>query len=666
MKNNFLKSALEYWDRGISIFPLNPGDKTPLWEELPLYNNGIETKHSWIPFQTERMTRERAIEIWTRHPDANIAGIMGKISGVICVDQDLTKDENRMPILNELGEPKERGDITGFPPTLSATTWSGGNHMIYKYVEGVQTDHSKFRKLIDIQSDGSYIVLAPSIVNGQPYEWNMDWKEMWDTLPAFPVEILPKLQTTFGPKLDIKEFVGVEHGNRNDSMHKLACSLYAKGFSDEEVVFVASAVNKTYKPPLGEHREDKSDEFEKILRSARDFIASEKKKGVANNLVQKKSEAIITCFSDIKSEPINWLWPERIAFGKLTMFSGDPGLGKSLIAIAIAAIVSIKNSLWPVDNIEAPYVDTLILSAEDDSADMIKPRLEAAGADCSHIHILEAIQTEELDSEGNKTLRAFSLKNDIPQLKKAFQSNPNCKVLIIDPISAYLDGTDSHANADVRGLLAPLTDLAAQYKVAVIAVNHLNKSENTKNSLYRSIGSIGFVATARTSFLVTKDKDSREDPPRVLVLPQKSNIAKLRKGFAYSVHTAENKAPFIKWEDKPVDIMADEITLASMNSKEEQAENDWVVDFLEDELRNGPVLVEKIFKEAKKVGIKEKRLRITYAKMGGIKSQKSSYKGGWIWALPNYEGDQDALYKINGNLDILGEVDDKNQQFLTP
>jgi RecA-family ATPase len=273
MDNLMLQHALEYCDKGISIFPLIPNDKRPLWEVLPLYDHGDGKgpKPSWIPFQTEQLARERVQELWTDHPNANIAGVMGKISGAICADQDILK-ENGIPVLDEFGVPVERGDISGFPPTLSATTWSGGKHSMYGYVEGVLTKHG-FRKMLDIQSDGSYIVLAPSIVNGKLYEWDMDWKEMWNSLPPFPKEVLPTQVFLTTPRLDIKNLISVSHGSRNDSMHKLACSLYGKGYPDEDVVFIATEVNRTYKPPLGEQQGDKPDELANTLRSAKSFVA---------------------------------------------------------------------------------------------------------------------------------------------------------------------------------------------------------------------------------------------------------------------------------------------------------------------------------------------------------------------------------------------------------
>ena len=51
--------------------------------------------------------------------------------------------------------------------------------------------------------------------------------------------------------------------------------------------------------------------------------------------------------SDIKARPICWLWPGTIARGKVTMLAGPPGLGKSHIALMLAAIVT-TGGRWPV------------------------------------------------------------------------------------------------------------------------------------------------------------------------------------------------------------------------------------------------------------------------------------------------------------------------------
>jgi hypothetical protein len=99
--------------------------------------------------------------------------------------------------------------------------------------------------------------------------------------------------------------------------------------------------------------------------------------------------------SDIEARPVNWLWPGRIARGKVTMLAGHPGLGKSQAALAIAAIVTIGGR-WPVDRVPAERGSVIIMSAEGGPEDTIRPRLEAAGADlaCCHVTVRYAIGTK--------------------------------------------------------------------------------------------------------------------------------------------------------------------------------------------------------------------------------------------------------------------------------
>src|SRR5580700_3133822 len=80
--------------------------------------------------------------------------------------------------------------------------------------------------------------------------------------------------------------------------------------------------------------------------------------------------------SEIEARPVQWLWPGRISRGKVTMLAGHPGLGKSQLALAVAAIVTAAGA-WPVDRTRAKRGSAIILSAEDDPGDTIRPRLEA-------------------------------------------------------------------------------------------------------------------------------------------------------------------------------------------------------------------------------------------------------------------------------------------------
>ena len=377
------------------------------------------------------------------------------------------------------------------------------------------------------------------------------------------------------------------------------------------------------------------------------------KREAIKRVKKELSQALVVRLSDVHPEPISWLWEGRIALGKLTLIAGDPGLGKSLLTATFASHIS-KGYPWPVDGSIPPIGDVVLLSAEDDPADTIRPRLDAAAADCSRVHILKAIKDE--DEEGRPTQRMFSFKRDLKALEELLTSLPDCKLLVVDPVSAYLDGADSHNNTDVRGLLAPLAELAARYRIAVILIQHLNKSSGG-NALYRSIGSIAFIAAARAAYIVTKDQ---ENPTRRLLLPAKNNLAKDDSGLAYSVVTAENGAPVVVWEPNLVEITAAE-ALALPESNDERTETDWAVDFLQDFLASGPKQVSEINKEALRAGVKDKPLRRAKEKLG-IKPRKSAFTGGWEWALPGHEDAQineDAQPKREGILGLEGHLGPK-------
>ena len=342
-----------------------------------------------------------------------------------------------------------------------------------------------------------------------------------------------------------------------------------------------------------------------------------------------KRKGVLTCFSDIQPENIEWLWPGKIAKGKLTIISGDPGLGKSLLTTNIAACVS-RGDLWPIENSHSPLGDVLLLSAEDDAADTIRPRLDDAKADCSRIHILKSI--EELDGSGEKVQSTFSFKRDIITLEETLIGMPQCQLIIIDPVSAYLDGTDGNSNSDIRGLLAPLSELAGKYKVAVLLVSHLNKGGNGGSAIYRTMGSLAFTAAVRAAYIVTKDANS---PERRLWMPVKNNISKDYSGLAYTVVEADNGTALLKWEPNVVAMTADE-ALMPTKSNDEKTQLDWAIDFLKDLLQEGSIDTKKVFSEARILRISDKTLLRAREKMG-IKTRKKGFNDGWEWYFPMNE-----------------------------
>lgn len=337
---------------------------------------------------------------------------------------------------------------------------------------------------------------------------------------------------------------------------------------------------------------------------------------------------VLTRLSDVQPEPIAWLWAGRIALGKLTLIAGDPGLGKSFLLLDTAARVS-TGAGWPDRPGERfDPGGVVLLSAEDGVADTIRPRLDAAGADVSRIVALEAVRM--IGDHGRPAgQRLFDLSRDIPALEMAIRSVEDCRLVVIDPVTAYLGGVDSHKNAETRWVLAPLSAIAERHRVAMVAVTHLNKSGGGP-AIYRAMGSLAFAAAARAAWAVSKDKD---DPRRRLLLPIKNNIAPDTGGLAFRIEPlGVDGCPVVEWEPDPVNVSADE-ALSSDRDSDERTERDDAAEWLADLLAHGPRAARDVERDARDAGYSISTVRRAKAVLGVV-SRKPAFGGPWEWTLP--------------------------------
>jgi hypothetical protein len=200
--------------------------------------------------------------------------------------------------------------------------------------------------------------------------------------------------------------------------------------------------------------------------------------------------------SAVREKSIEWLWPNRIPRGKLVLFVGHPGLGKSFASLYVAAQLS-NGSPWADGSPNGIAAESVIFSAEDSIEDTIVPRLRSLGALQGSGKIFLVKRVREANEAGEITRRSFNLTRDMPLLERALTKHPDTQLVIVDPVSAFMGRTDSHKNAEVRSdVLDPLSELAERRGVTVLAVTHFNKSGGG-NSLERISGSIAFPAAAR-------------------------------------------------------------------------------------------------------------------------------------------------------------------------
>jgi hypothetical protein len=350
-------------------------------------------------------------------------------------------------------------------------------------------------------------------------------------------------------------------------------------------------------------------------------------------------EAVTICLADVEPQPINWLWPNRIAMGKLTMLCGDPGLGKSFLALDLGARVT-QGAPWP-DNRDtyAPQGGVVILTAEDDLADTVRPRLDAAGADPAQVVAIQAVRWHD---DGGKYERFFDLERDLPALEGAIGRQGNTKLVIIDPITAYLGKIKANDNSEVRRVLGPLADLCGRLGVACIGVSHLRKGDG--QALYRTLGSLAFVAAARAVYVVARDVTDPEGKRR-LMLPTKNNLGNDRSGLAFELcprHGAFGQ-PCISWEAGTVDTSADE-ALAPAPGKRgpKPEERNEAAEFLRQALADGPRLGKEVAEDAKHgFGISPKTLERARKELMVV-AYREKIPGPWFWKLNSNNANNNA------------------------
>lgn len=211
----------------------------------------------------------------------------------------------------------------------------------------------------------------------------------------------------------------------------------------------------------------------------------------------KENDYKLINMNDVEIEQVEWLWEGYIPVGKLTILQGDSGKGKTMAMLnLIAAFTTGRDLLDPPGSsqIREP-INVIYQTAEDGLADTVKPRLVAAGADCSRVSVID---------EGERML---SMTDE--RLIWAIRET-DAGLVVLDPIQAYLgENVDMHRANEVRPRLKHLGDIAAVNSCGMVLIGHLNKKDSGKPE-YRGLGSIDFTAAARSVILCAESPRDRD------------------------------------------------------------------------------------------------------------------------------------------------------------
>jgi putative DNA primase/helicase len=306
--------------------------------------------------------------------------------------------------------------------------------------------------------------------------------------------------------------------------------------------------------------------------------------------------------SDIHPVRIEWLWEARIPLGMLTVFTGAPKVGKSTILYDLAARVSRDGK------------HVLVATAEDHLAAVVRPRLEAAGADLDLVDMV----TDPI-----------TFPDDVSRLSEWVEKFGSVMVML-DPLVAFIgDGVNTHRDHHVRRVLAPLADVAEATGAAVVVVVHTNKALGG-DPLTRVSGSIGFTGAAR-SIVVAAD-DPQDDSRKIFAVAG-TNLAEAAPALAYRVMGVELadeiRTSRIEWLGEAPEIDVRE--LLDRQDPEERSQREEAIDFLRTSgAMDSAQPVKELESEARARGISDKTLQRARRSLR-LPVSRPSFGGPYYW-----------------------------------
>lgn len=334
--------------------------------------------------------------------------------------------------------------------------------------------------------------------------------------------------------------------------------------------------------------------------------------GSLGNLLSPQHPTLIS-MAALKSAEPEWLWINRIPLGGITLLEGDPGHGKSTLTDDLVARLTSGRAMPLSDGtVQVPAAGAVLLRGEESLKAVVRPRLEAAGANLKKILAIGGSDS-------------FRLPDDLEVLRQGVLE-VGAKLIVIDPLPQFVDANLNSSSATQKAL-GPLALLAGELNIAVVVVRHLGKSAS-RNSIYRGLGSVSIIGLARSALLVASDPTSDDKHQHMLVL-NKSNLASAR-AVSYRTEKNGNGALTLNWLGHV--SQSAEALAAGGDSVLECSELERAMDFLYGVLVDGDKRQKEILSLAKEADL-AKRTLYRAKRVMKIRSKRVG-RTCWVWRLP--------------------------------
>lgn len=325
-----------------------------------------------------------------------------------------------------------------------------------------------------------------------------------------------------------------------------------------------------------------------------------------------------TTVRQVRRQQLQWLLAHRIPQGEITIVEGDKETGKSTLLCALAAHVTGGRRLLGRKKIRPAHV--VLLAGEDPYDSVVRPRLEAAGADIDLVHV------PELDERGQR--RRICLPAGAAELRLVIQ-HYRAALLILDPLSAHVPPeVPLTSDQETHSVLDPLADVAHETGCTIVTSRNLTKDRGAP-ALHRGLGGVAVAGVARS--VLRLDWADRRTTHRVLWTVA-CNMTAERPRLGYELEDVDGAARLVRLRELAGDPDDD------LSSSEEPGERDVRADartLLRRVIGSEWVPYRSIQTEAQAAGIGERSLRAVKA-AEGVRSRRVGGSGQayWEWGPP--------------------------------
>ena len=606
------KTALNYAKAGLPVFPCHPGTKKPA------------TPHGF----RDATTNVAQINEWWSKADYNVA-ICPEDCGWAVIDTEADASPEF---------------IAKLPETFTVATPRGGRHFYYE--GSLPSSVQKLGPRIDTRGQGGYVLVPPSVVNGNSYRVinaaEIGELPTWVQLPdkikpvaESPAFILDDPRNIARAITHLKRLPTVQEKSGADAAtYRVACDLRDLGLSGDKA-FELMLEHYKCEPKDARYNGFIQTKIQNAYEYATNAVgahAAQLKNSPAvqaAQAAQTQSRIVSKWASEIRPEKLDWMWHHRFPRGKLSLLAGDAKLGKTTVLLDMAARIS-RGRDWP-DGAKSTLGEVIYFSAEDDPADTLIPRLMAVDADLTKIRLVECVR--KLDDDGLKT---FDLAADMAELDKLLNEMPNTRLVVFDPISSYFGRADTYRNSEVRSILEPLVRVAMNHRIAIIGNTHLAKNSKDKKASHRVMDSVAITATVRAGYMVVADAD---DARRRLFLPLNGNLGPPVDGLSFVIDSKFVNGEgvvgsFAKWDTSAVTTTIEEAVQQEDAARTNPSPQlDEACEFLKSFLGEGQKQSIEVWHGAEAAGLKIPTVKRAIKKLGVI-SEKKSLAAGWLMRLP--------------------------------